>query len=68
MLPIHKLLSRIRWDPRFRVGHFALGYYDRVARRIIVVPFETIRFPADARGTFEHPEGVGRPSGDRLRQ
>ncbi len=53
MLPIHKLLSRLRWDPRFRAGRFALGYFDRVAGRIVVVPFETIRFPADASGAFE---------------
>jgi uncharacterized protein (UPF0248 family) len=53
MLPIHKLLSRIRWDPRFRGGEFALGYYDRVARRIMVVPFEAVSFPADAPGLFE---------------
>lgn len=53
MLPIHKLLSRIRWDPRFGSGRFALGYFDRVARRIVVVPFETVRFPVDAPGMFE---------------
>jgi uncharacterized protein (UPF0248 family) len=53
VLPIHKLLHRIRWDPRFRRGRFVLGYFDRVARRVVLVPFETIRFPADAPGTFE---------------
>lgn len=53
MQPVHKLLSRIRWDPRFRSSRFALGYYDRVTRRIVVVPFEAIRFPADAPGLFE---------------
>jgi len=60
MLPIQKLLSRIRWDPRFRRGRFALGYFDRVTRGIVVVPFDTIRFPAEAPGTFEiwDEEGV----------
>lgn len=53
MLPIHKLLNRIRWDARFRSGRFRVGYFDRVARRIVVVPFESIRFPAGAPGTFE---------------
>lgn len=53
MLPIHQLLSRIRWDPRYRLGRFALGYYDRVTRRIAVVPFETVRFPVEAPGTFD---------------
>ena len=63
MLPIQKLLSRIRWDPRFRNGRFALGYFDRVARRIVVVPFETLRFPADAPRTFE----IWDEAGDRHR-
>lgn len=53
MQPIHKLLSRIRWDPRYSRGHFAIGYLDRVAHRIVVIPFENIRFPADAPGLFE---------------
>ena len=53
MLAIHKLLSRIRWDPRFRIGRFVLGYYDRVARCIVLVPFETVRFPTDAPRCFD---------------
>jgi uncharacterized protein (UPF0248 family) len=53
MLPIHKLLNRIRWDPRFRHGRFEIGYFDRVARRIVVVPLDSIRFPAGAPGVFE---------------
>lgn len=43
----------MRWDPRFRVGRFAVGYFDRLERRIVVIPFETIRFPAEAPGTLE---------------
>jgi len=53
MLPIHQLLSRLRWDPRYRQGHYALGYYDRLQRRIVVVPFEVIRFPVDRKELFE---------------
>lgn len=53
MLPIQKLLSRLRWDPRYRRGRFELGYYDRVKRGIVVVPVDIIYFPADAPGTFE---------------
>lgn len=53
MLPIHKLLSRIRWDPRFSRGRFAIGYFDRLERRVVVAPFDTIHFPPDAPGTFE---------------
>ncbi len=53
MLPIHKLLQRIRWDPRFRQGKFEIGYYDRLLNRILVVPLETIQFPGTAPHAFE---------------
>ena len=48
MIPIHELLNRIRWDPQFGQGRFAVGYYDRVMNRVIVVPFQEIHFdPGD---------------------
>lgn len=42
MTPIHELLNRIRWDPEFGAGEFALGYYDRVEDRIVVVPMRDV--------------------------
>ncbi len=42
MLPIHKLLSRIKWDREFGRSAFVIGYYDRVLDRIIRVPFSEI--------------------------
>jgi uncharacterized protein (UPF0248 family) len=58
--PIHQLLSRLRWDPRFREGRFKIGYYDRLERRIVLVPFTSLRFPRGARFAFEllDEEGV----------
>ena len=53
MLPIHKLLNRIRWDPRFRAGRFEIGYYDRRVNGILMVPLKAIRFPPDMRFVFE---------------
>ena len=38
MIPIHQLLSRIRWDPEFGRGTFDLGYFDRVEERVVIVP------------------------------
>lgn len=52
MQPLHQLLSRIRWDPRLRAGKFAIGYYDRIERRIRVVPLERLVFPPDDRFVF----------------
>lgn len=53
MLPIQKLLSRLRWDPRYRVGRFALGYFDRIERRIVIIPLDDLHFPREAPHTFE---------------
>lgn len=44
MIPIHQLLARIRWDPDFGRGEFVIGYYDRVARRIVRVPLHRLVF------------------------
>lgn len=48
MTPIHELLKRIRWDPEFGRGQFQLGYWDRVAGRVLRVPLEQVASdPAD---------------------
>ena len=53
MQPIQQLLNRLRWDPRYRAGRFDIGYFDRHARQIIVVPFAALEFPAGERFAFE---------------
>jgi uncharacterized protein (UPF0248 family) len=47
LIPIHQLLSRIKWDREFGRGHFEIGYYDRVADAIIRVPFSDLIFSPD---------------------
>jgi glutathione synthase/RimK-type ligase-like ATP-grasp enzyme/uncharacterized protein (UPF0248 family) len=47
MTPIHELLARIRWDAAFAKGRFALGYWDRVARRVLHVDLRDIAWDAD---------------------
>lgn len=42
MIPIHQLLSRIRWDADFGAAEFIIGYYDRLADHILLVPFSRI--------------------------
>ncbi len=49
MMPIHELLSRIRWDREFGSGNFEIGYYDRLENKIIRVPFSVLIFPGDRR-------------------
>lgn len=48
VITIDQLLNRIRWDREFGRGDFTIGYYDRVQRRIIVVPLRELAIdPAD---------------------
>jgi len=47
VIPIHELLSRIRWDREFGQGDFQIGYYDRILNSIIRVPFSEVVFPTD---------------------
>ena len=44
MQPIQDLLHRIRWDPEFGKGAFAIGYWDRVAMREEIVPLTSVTF------------------------
>jgi uncharacterized protein (UPF0248 family) len=59
-VPIHKLLNRIRWDAEFARGKFELGYFDRVERRIIVVPFAEVTFPREDPQVFRLVDGEER--------
>lgn len=53
MIPIHKLLSRIRWDKEFGRGDFRIGYYDRIQGRMIRVPLREIFFETDDHFSFD---------------
>ena len=44
MISIRELLNRIRWDREFGQGHFEIGYYDQVEKRVVRIPFSDIRF------------------------
>jgi hypothetical protein len=44
MMPLHKLLNRIRWDKEFGIGEFEVGYSDHIEQKIIRIPFRRIRF------------------------
>jgi uncharacterized protein (UPF0248 family) len=44
MQPLHDLLHRIRWDPTFGSGAFAIGYVDRVLKAEQLVPIDRVAF------------------------
>jgi len=52
MQPIHELLNRIRWDQDFSRAEFVIGFYDRLAQRIIRVPFKQLYFPPEDHFAF----------------
>jgi uncharacterized protein (UPF0248 family) len=42
MLPLHSLLDRIKWDPVFGAGTFAVGFVDHVTHAEKVVPLAAL--------------------------
>jgi uncharacterized protein (UPF0248 family) len=58
MQPLHDLLHRIKWDPQFGRGRFALSYYDRLAHEARVVPFASIGLDPGA-FSFSFSDGDG---------
>lgn len=52
MIPIHELLSRIRWDQAFAQADFVIGYYDRLRGKTVRVPFTELSFPAEEHFRF----------------
>lgn len=53
MIPIHQLLSRIRWDKEFGQGDFVIGYKDRLDDRIVRIPLREIFFEPDDHFSFD---------------
>jgi uncharacterized protein (UPF0248 family) len=59
MIPIQDLLHRIQWDPDFGRAEFEIGYYDRVTRTIVRVPFRRVHFERGEHFAFEAVEDDG---------
>ena len=59
MIPIQDLLHRIQWDAKFGRAEFEIGYYDRVTRAIVHVPFRRVHFERGEHFAFEAVENDG---------
>lgn len=59
MIPIDEVLHRIQWDAEFGGAEFVIGYLDRVAGRILRVPFADVRLVARERPGLEVVESDG---------
>ena len=53
MIPIHELLSRIRWDAEFARGRYVIGYWDRVEHRVLHADLREITWDADNPAFFD---------------
>ena len=60
-MTIRELLNRIRWDEDFGRGEFALGYFDRVEQRMIVVPLGEVRFHVGEHVSLLLTDAAGEP-------
>lgn len=59
MMPLHELLSRIRWDPAFGRGEFRLGYLDHLRGGLVYVPLNEVRQASDSLACFELADAQG---------
>jgi uncharacterized protein (UPF0248 family) len=47
MIPIHELLSRIRWDAAYAKSRFVIGYWDRLENRVLHADLREISWDRD---------------------
>jgi uncharacterized protein (UPF0248 family) len=53
MMPIHRLLDRIRWDREFGRAAFTIGYLERLEQRLVQVAFSEIIMTPDSGNAFQ---------------
>lgn len=59
MQPIHQLLARIRWDAAFAKGRFVIGYWDRVAGKVLRADLGEIAWDAENPSFFDLIDAEG---------
>jgi uncharacterized protein (UPF0248 family) len=59
MTPIHELLNRIRWDAAYAQDRIVIGYYDRVARQVILVPIGQVQLAPGEHFAFQVTDADG---------
>lgn len=53
MIPIHRLLHRIRWDREFGRASFTIAYLDRLEQHLVQVEFREIIMPPGSGNVFQ---------------
>lgn len=61
MMPIHKLLNELRWNPHYADSRFTIGYEDHL-RGMVHVPLERVSVPPGSHFMFEVLQEDGQTS------
>jgi uncharacterized protein (UPF0248 family) len=59
MIPIQDLLARIRWDTEFGRAKFVIGYWDRVAGRVLYAGLGELAWDAENPGFLDWVDEEG---------
>ena len=59
MMPVQDMLHRMQWDSAFGKSEFVVGYLDKVAGRVVRVPFGRVSFTRGDRFAFDVVEDDG---------
>lgn len=53
MIPIHELLSRIRWDKAYAQSRFVIGYWDRLENKVLHADLREISWDRENPNFFD---------------
>jgi uncharacterized protein (UPF0248 family) len=59
MIPMQRLLKRIRWDREFGTVYFEIGYLDHITKKIIRIPFAKIHLQQGNQFSFQLGDETG---------
>ena len=59
MIPLQRLLNRIRWDREFGTAYFEIGYLDHTAKKIIRIPLTKIHLQQGNQFSFQLEDETG---------
>jgi uncharacterized protein (UPF0248 family) len=59
MMPIQDLLNRITWDAAFGRADFVIGYYDRIAHRLLTVSYRDMQLASNDHFAFTLVDRAG---------
>ncbi len=59
MIPIQRLLNKIRWDREFGTAYFEIGYVDHTLKEIVRIPVTKIHLQEGNQFSFQLENETG---------